>query len=89
MFESDKEEQKRPMKVDGPFYIVRQVVLSEAFIGTGSKDSSLSYLQDIINSYVPKGYRLHTITTTASGSKGLLGGDKIQATLIFERYDVR
>lgn len=32
-----------------------------------------------------KGYRLHTISTTSSGSKGFMGGDKIQATMIFER----
>ena len=29
--------------------------------------------------------RLHTITTASSGSKGLGGGDRIQATMIFER----
>ena len=90
MFGSEnKTGEPKPMKVDGPYYIVKQVVLTEALIGTGSKDSSLSYLQDVINSYVPKGYRLHTISTTSSGSKGFLGGDKIQATLVFERYDVR
>ena len=32
-----------------------------------------------------KGYRLHTISTTSSGSKGFLGGDKIQATMVFEK----
>ncbi|MGY2701298.1 hypothetical protein [Nocardioides sp. HB32] len=31
------------------------------------------------------GYRLHTISTAASGSKGLGGGDRIQATMVFER----
>lgn len=30
-------------------------------------------------------YRLHTITTASSGSRGLGGGDRIQATMIFER----
>lgn len=90
MFGNDKrQEQGTPMKPTGPFYIVQQVVLTEKFIGTGSDIYSLSKLQDIINSYVPKGYRLHTISTTSSGSKGFLGGDKIQATLVFERYDVR
>ena len=50
MFNDKKNGEPTPMKVDGPYYIVRQVVLSEAFIGTGSKDSSLDYLQNIINS---------------------------------------
>jgi hypothetical protein len=30
-------------------------------------------------------YRLHAITTASSGSKGLGGGDRIQAAMIFER----
>ena len=66
-------------------YVVLQVVLTEKFIGTGSGTASLSNLQKTINEQVAKGYRLHTITTTSSGSKGFLGGDKIQATLVFER----
>lgn len=37
------------------------------------------------NEQAAKGYRLHTISTTASGSKGFLGGDKIQATMVFEK----
>ena len=32
-----------------------------------------------------KGYRLHTISTSTSGSVGLGGGDRIQATMVFER----
>ena len=32
-----------------------------------------------------KGYRLHTITTANGGSKGLGGGDRIQATMVFEK----
>ena len=70
-------------------YIVLQVVLTEKLIGTGSGTSSLTNLQNVINSQAAKGYRLHTITTTSSGSKGFLGGDKIQATLVFERLDMR
>jgi len=30
-----------------------------------------------------KGYRLHTITTANGGSKGFIGGDRIQATMVF------
>ena len=68
-------------------YIVLQVVLTEKFLGTGSGVASLSNLQNEINKQAAKGYRLHTISTTSSGSKGFLGGDKIQATMVFERID--
>ena len=73
--------------IEGDKYVVMQVVLTEKFIGTGSGTRSLTNLQRTINEQAAKGYRLHTITTAASGSKGILGGDKIQATMIFERLD--
>ena len=66
-------------------YVVVQVVLTEKFIGTGSGVSSLTNLQKVINQQAKKGYRLHTISTTSSGSKGFMGGDKIQATMVFEK----
>lgn len=69
----------------GDMYIVIQVVLTEKLLGTGSGTTSLTNLQATINKQVAKGYRLHTISTTSSGSKGFLGGDKIQATMIFEK----
>ncbi len=69
----------------GDMYVVLQVVLTEKFIGTGSGISSLSNLQKTINEQAAKGYRLHTISTTSSGSKGFMGGDKIQATMVFEK----
>lgn len=69
----------------GDAYVVLQVVLTEKFIGTGSGISSLTNLQATINKQAAKGYRLHTISTTSSGSKGFMGGDKIQATMIFEK----
>jgi len=69
----------------GDMYKVIQVVLTEKFLGTGSGESSLTNLQATINQHAAKGYRLHTITTTSSGSKGFMGGDKIQATMIFEK----
>lgn len=65
-----------------PNYVVLQVVLKEKLIGTGS--GNLSELEKVINAQVAKGYRLHTITTSSSGSKGFLGGDRIQATMVFE-----
>lgn len=64
-------------------YVVLQVVLKEKFIGTGS--GNLTELEKVINDQADKGYRLHTITTASSGSKGLMGGDRIQATLVFEK----
>lgn len=64
-------------------YVVLQVVLKEKLIGTGS--GNLTELEKVINEQASKGYRLHTISTASSGSKGLLGGDRIQATLVFEK----
>ena len=64
-------------------YVVLQVTLKETFIGTGS--GNLSELEACINDQARKGYRLHTITTSHGGSKGLMGGDRIQATMVFEK----
>lgn len=64
-------------------YVVMQVTLKEKFIGTGS--GNLSELENVINTQAQKSYRLHTITTSNGGSKGLMGGDRIQATLVFEK----
>lgn len=63
-------------------YVVLQVTLKEKFIGTGS--GNLAELEDVINKQAAKGYRLHTIATSNGGSKGFMGGDRIQATLVFE-----
>jgi hypothetical protein len=64
-------------------YIVLQVTLKEKFMGTGSKN--LSELENVINAQAAQGYRLHTITTSSAESKGMLGGDRIQATMVFEK----
>ena len=64
-------------------YVVLQVTLKEKFLGTGS--GNLTELEDVINRQAKKGYRLHTCSTTNGGSKGLAGGDRLQATLIFEK----
>ena len=66
-------------------YVVLQVTLKEKLTGTASKN--LSELEDVINKQADKGYRLHTISTTSGGSKGLGGGDRIQATMVFERIE--
>lgn len=64
-------------------YVVLQVTLKEKFLGTGS--GNLSELEAVINEQARKGYRLHTICTANGGSKGLGGGDRIQATMVFEK----
>ncbi|MEX1307128.1 MAG: DUF4177 domain-containing protein [Eubacteriales bacterium] len=64
-------------------YVVLQAVLKEKFIGTGS--NNLTQLESLINNQAAKGYRLHTISTASSGSKGMMGGDRIQATMVFEK----
>lgn len=68
---------------EGLRYVVMQVTLKEKFIGTGSKN--LTALEEVINTQAAKGYRLHTITTASATSGGLMGGDRIQATMVFER----
>ena len=64
-------------------YVVLQVTLKEKFLGTGS--GNLTELEKAINAQAAKGYRLHTITTSNGGSKGLMSGDRIQATMVFEK----
>ena len=67
-------------------YVVLQVTLKEKLIGSGS--GNLSQLERVINEQADNGYRLHTISTASASSSGFLGGDRIQATLVFERLDV-
>ncbi|MGI6279491.1 MAG: DUF4177 domain-containing protein [Acutalibacteraceae bacterium] len=57
--------------------------MKEKLFGTGSRN--LSELEKVINAQASKGYRLHTISTANGGSKGLAGGDRIQATMVFEK----
>ena len=64
-------------------YVVLQVTLKEKFMGTGSKN--LTDLEAVISEQAAKGYRLHTITTASGGSSGWGGGDRIQATMVFEK----
>lgn len=69
--------------VQGATYVVLQVVLKEKLFGSGS--GNLTQLEQAINAQAALGYRLHTITTASSGSTGLAGGDRIQATMVFEK----
>lgn len=64
-------------------YVVLQVTLKEKFFGTAS--GNLWELEDVINEQAAKGYRLHTISTTSANSTGFGGGDRIQATMVFEK----
>ena len=57
--------------------------MKEKFIGTESKN--LTELEKVINDQAKKSYRLHTITTASASSSGLMGGDRIQATMVFEK----
>lgn len=74
--------QPRPAP-QGMSYVVLQVVLKEKFFGSGS--GNLTELEGVINRQAALGYRLHTITTASSGSTGFGGGDRIQATMVFEK----
>lgn len=75
-----------PTESEGTYhYVVLQVTLKEKLFGTGS--GNLFELENVINRQAEQGYRLHTISTANSGSKGLGGGDRIQATLVFERLE--
>ncbi|UXN21573.1 DUF2510 domain-containing protein [Curtobacterium flaccumfaciens] len=76
--------QPRPAQ-NGMSYVVLQVVLKEKFFGTGS--GNLTELEKAINAQAALGYRLHTITTASSGSTGFGGGDRVQATMVFERLN--
>lgn len=69
-------------QIDQP-YIVLQVTLKEKWIGTGSKN--LGELEKVINTQAARGYHLHTLSTSIVHSKGFAGGDRIQATLVFEK----
>ncbi len=66
-----------------PQYEVMQVTLKEKFIGTGSKN--LSELEKVINNKCRQGFRLHSFSTASAESTGFAGGDRIQATLVFEK----
>lgn len=80
--EAESGARSRPAQ-EGMSYVVLQVILKEKLWGTGS--GNLTELEKVINKQAALGYRLHTITTASSGSKGLGGGDRIQATMVFER----
>ncbi|KGM08835.1 DUF4177 domain-containing protein [Cellulomonas bogoriensis] len=59
--------------------------MAKTLAGGYDGSGNLPELEAAINRQAEQGYRLHTITTASSGSKGLGGGDRIQATMIFEK----
>ena len=65
--------------------MVIQVTLKEKFFGTGS--GNLSEPEGELNKQAAKDYRVHTTTTTTASAKssGFGGGDRIQATMVFEK----
>ncbi|MBR6729147.1 MAG: DUF4177 domain-containing protein [Clostridia bacterium] len=67
-----------------PQYAVLQVTLKEKFVRATQKN--LSELEALINAKAAEGYRLHTISTFSAYSSGLDGCDRIQATMVFERF---
>lgn len=78
---SDESTYSTASGIDGLKYVVLQVTLKEKFLGSGN----LSALESVLNEQAAKGYRLHTITTASATSSGFLGGDRIQATMVFEK----
>ena len=66
-----------------PQYVVLQVALKEKI--SDQELSNLPELEKIINEQAAKGYRLQTITTALVHVTGLEGGDKLQATMVFEK----
>ena len=66
-------------------YVVIQVTLREKVVGTGS--GNIRELEKVINNQAEQGYKLHTISTTLSTNTGVMGGERIHATMVFERID--
>ena len=72
-----------PQGIQIPHYEVIQCTLKEKLIGTGSKN--LQELEIIINNKCSQGFRLHSFSTASANSTGFGGGDRIQATMVFEK----
>ncbi len=64
-------------------HVVLPVILKEKLWGTGS--GNLTELEKTINARAALGYRLHSIPTAAPGSRGFGGGNRVHATMVFER----
>ena len=60
-----------------------QIVLKEKFLSVGSKNTS--EIEQTLNAWYTKGYRLHTCSISHTDSKGLAGGDRLVSTCILEK----
>ena len=60
-----------------------QIVLKEKFLSVGSKNTS--EIEQTLNAWYTKGYRLHTCSISHTDSKGFAGGDRLVATCILEK----
>lgn len=85
IFDNYKEEStySKASGIENLAYVVLQGTLKDKLFGTDSGNHT--ELENVINKQVKKGYRLHTDTSSNGGSKGFVGGDRIQAPLVFER----
>lgn len=68
----------------GKPYVVDQVILKEALVGVGSNEKTMRELEDAINERAYQGYVLKAMSTAPVSSKGVGGGDRVLATLVFE-----
>lgn len=66
-------------------YRVMQVVLSEKFVGKGSKN--FAEIEELCNQQYAEGYRLHTFAQSTAGSTGIGSGDRTVCNLVFERMN--
>ncbi len=83
--EEKKEQQEAQIRKlqEGKRYIVLQIMLREALVGTGAWNTF--ELENAINEQANRGFRLVNVTTTVVHSRGIFGGDRIQAIATFEK----
>lgn len=62
-----------------------QVVLKEKLMAVGN--GNLNELEKALNQWYEKGYKLHTMSTSHTDSKGIGGGDRTIATCVLERIE--
>lgn len=65
-------------------YVIEQYELKEALKGIKMTDATLKAVEDKINAKTTEGYHVHTIDFDVAGSKGVLGGDRMLATVVYE-----
>ncbi len=68
---------------EGKPYEVIEIVLKEKTLGTSL--GNINEIEDTLNKMLKKGYRLHTMNIVGVDSKGIAGGDRAVAILVFEK----